>query len=382
MNILYLAPYVPDVRAGHAGGVCMGKTVETLKKNHNVYVLTYCNNAYEVKLLFDHPDFQYVKTSRLTFVWSILTHLLMPNLFAVRSDKAFCRLVCKTIEEKKIDVIHAEYTQMGQYVCIKEKYPGIKFNLVSHDVVLQSYERQCRNGSIFSRIWAAVEREKVKRYEKKYLSAADLIFTFNEKDKSLLNEFYGIDHVRLINPYYGIDFTGQNTNVKKENSICFVGQMGRIENHSAAMRLIKIFKQMDISGWKLNVIGAYPKEELLNEESENIHITGFVENINDEILKNKIAVFPLTTGAGIKFKVLLAFGLGLPVITTSVGAEGIDPDGKVLVLAETDDEIKQQMEIFMSNDSYCLEKSSSAVDFVRNNFNWKFTEAVFSEIYG
>lgn len=64
------------------------------------------------------------------------------------------------------------------------------------------------------------------------------------------------------------------------------------------------------------------------KECENIHITGFVENIEDEILKNQIAVFPLTLGAGIKLKVLLACGLGLPVITTDIGAEGIDEDGK------------------------------------------------------
>lgn len=82
LNILYLAPYVPDIRACHAGGVCMGKMVETLRKNHNVYVLTFCNDQYEAKLLSNHPEFQYIKTSRLSFIRLILTHINMPNLFA------------------------------------------------------------------------------------------------------------------------------------------------------------------------------------------------------------------------------------------------------------------------------------------------------------
>ena len=382
MNILYLAPYVPDVRASHAGGVCMGKTVETLQKDHNVFVLTFCNDQYEEKLLSDHPDFQYIKTSRISFIRHIIAHPFLPNLFAIRSDKAFRRAVCRVIEENKIDIVHAEYSQMGQYVWIKNKYPDVRFNLVCHDVVLQSYERLCREGSLISGMWAAIEREKVKRFEKNYLSAADLIFTFNEKDKSLIHDFYGIDHVRVINPYYGIDFNSPCVTAEKENSVCFVGQMGRAENHSAAIRLIRLFRELDIPGWKLNIIGANPKEELLKEEAPNIHITGFVENINGEIAKNKVAVFPLTTGAGIKFKVLLTFGLGLPVITTSVGAEGIDPDGKVLILAESDEEIKENLAKIISDETYLQAKSKASIDFVKQRFSWDTTEEIFKEVYG
>lgn len=116
-------------------------------------------------------------------------------------------------------------------------------------------------------------------------------------------------------------------------------------------------------------------------ESDNIHITGFVENIHNEIAKNKIAVFPLKTGAGIKFKVLLTFGLGLPVITTSVGAEGIDPDGKVLILAETDEEITQNLKKLICDDSYLQKKSKESAEFVRWKFTWKTTEDVFTEVY-
>lgn len=382
MNILYLSPYVPELRASHAGGVCMGKEVEFLKQNHNLFVLTFCNDKYEEKLLSDHPDFQFIRTSRIYFIRMILTHLGMPNLFALRSGKKFKKLVCQIIEENHIDAVHAEYTQMGQYVWIKEKYPHIKFYMVAHDVVLQSYERQSLENSGLLRIWSRIEKEKVKRYEGRYVRSADLVFTFNEKDKSLIHDFYGVDHVRIINPYYGIDFSDSDTTIEKENSVCFVGQMGRAENHTAAMRLIRIYKEMDIPGWKLNIIGANPKEELLKEESENIHITGFVENINEEIMKNRIAVFPLTTGAGIKFKVLLTFGLGLPVITTSVGAEGIDPEGKVLILAESDEEIKKNLKKLVSDETYLQEKGKASIDFVRKRFSWDLSANVFSEVYG
>ena len=41
MNILHISPYVPSLHTNHAGGVCMGKQVEALRKKHNVFVLSF-----------------------------------------------------------------------------------------------------------------------------------------------------------------------------------------------------------------------------------------------------------------------------------------------------------------------------------------------------
>ena len=116
-------------------------------------------------------------------------------------------------------------------------------------------------------------------------------------------------------------------------------------------------------------------------ESEKIHITGFVEDINTEIQKNEIAVFPLTYGAGIKLKVLLSFGLGVPVVTSSIGAEGIDPTGNVLCLAETDEEFAEQIKNLLSNPELLKKKSTDSSEYVRTNFGWERTIEIFREVY-
>jgi len=381
MNILHLSPFVPDVRANHAGGVCMGKEVETLKKENHVIVLTFLNNEYEKKLLNDHPDYQYVKTSKMTFIGNILLHPLTPNYFAIRSSKKYKDLVRKTIKENHIDAVHAEYTSMGQYYWIKEEYPDIQFNIVEHDVTLQSYQRQIEEAKGLKKLYLKIETNKIKKYERQYLNHADTIFTLNEKDKGLLKSIYNKDNVKVLNPYYGVDFDKVETASKVPGSICFVGQMGRDENHVAAMRLIHIFKMINSSQYHLTIIGAHPKEELLKMESENIHITGFVDDINKEIQKNEIAVFPLTYGAGIKLKVLLAFGLGLPVITSAVGAEGIDPEGKVLSLAETDEEFADKIHALLSKPELLKEKSKESSEYVRDKFGWERSAEIFHKIY-
>lgn len=382
MNILHISPYVPDMRTHHAGGVLMGKEVETLKKDHRVYVLTFCNNEKESKLLEDHPDYRFIRTSRVYFIRKCLEHMLMPNMFALRRDRRFREMIWETIEKYRIDVIYAEYTAMGQYWRIKKKYPGIQFHLVEHDIAIQSYERQCREAKGLLKIYKNIERIKVAGTERQYVRNADLVYVLNHKDEDLIKDCYGVKNVRVINPYYGVDFSQADAHAEKDQAICFVGNMGRDENHVAAMRLIRIFREMNPKGWKLNIIGAYPREELKQQESAKIHITDFVDDINAEVKKNEFAVFPLTYGAGIKLKVLLAFGLGLPVVTGAVGAEGIDPDGKVLLLAETDEEYREQMEKLMGSRELRRQIGAASAEYVKERFGWEQTEKLYQEVYG
>ena len=148
------------------------------------------------------------------------------------------------------------------------------------------------------------------------------------------------------------------------------------------MRLIRIFKEIHEEGWKLKIIGAHPRPELLAEESDTVHITGFVDDINREISSSEFAVFPLIHGAGIKLKVLLAFGLGLPVVTGQVGAEGIDPDGKVIRMAETDEEYIREIRTLMQDEALRKKLNRESREYVRKHFNWSVTEQLFRRIYG
>ena len=382
MNILHISPYVPSVHASHAGGVCMGKQVETLSKRHNVYVMGFINDDKDEILAkeYDENKSYFVKSTTLTKSINALLHLNIPLMFGIRNSLSFKRKIVKVIQEYNIDCIHAEFTAMGQYYYLKKKFPNLKFNLVEHDVAIQSYERK-NSDSFLGKILDKWQLSLVKKIEKEYVQNADVVFVTNEKDKILINNRYGITDAHVIIPYYGIDTFGPQGNKKETNSICFVGNMSRIENDLAAKRLINIFNDMKLENSKLYIIGAYPSKELQAMSSDNIIVTGFVEKIEDIIDKCEIAVFPLDYGAGIKLKVLLAFGLGLPVITTDIGAEGIDEDGEVLMLVNTDEQIKNSILQLINNKDFYNNKSKDSIKYVKKHFGWEKTESLFEKIY-
>ena len=183
-------------------------------------------------------------------------------------------------------------------------------------------------------------------------------------------------------PFYGLDFNRVEKKTEKmKTSICFIGNMSRKENDLAAKKLIDICSKLSNQEFNLTIIGAYPSDELLKMESDKVHITGFVDVIEDEILKHEIAVFPLTLGAGIKLKVLLACGLGLPVVTSHVGAEGIDEEGEVLFLAEADDEFLKSIELLINDPDLRKEKAIQSKRFILTKFSWDKTKKIFNSIY-
>lgn len=390
MKILHLSPYYPSLKASHAGGVCMGKEIEELKKYGEVFIATFAQTPLEYELIKKEAkkNLYYIDLDNKVRIRSILGHPNLPVYFAVRSSDDFLNNIYRIIEENHIDIVHAEYASMGQYIVkIKEKYPHIKCNLALHDITAQSFKRQAAHSNGLKRVYLNRQLKKILKYERNYINACDNILVFSKKDVRLVKKIYGYDHAVLINSYLNIekelDIGKTRTDKPSDyNNICFMGQMLRTENYEAAERLISIYNKISVPKGQLFIVGNNPPEELKRLETKDIHITGYVDDVDEYLLKSRIAVFPLMVGAGIKIKVLHAMALGIPVVTTSIGAEGIDEDGEALTIAKTDEDFINIISKLLSNDEECIQMSEKENKLADENFKWDRTEGVFSRLYG
>lgn len=392
MNILHISPYFPSLEANHAGGVCMGKEIEELKNKNNVFVLTFVQNKKEDELYksCNKENIDAVRLSSFGKLKNVLLHLLTPPYFAVRTSKKFYSEMKRIIEENKVDVIHAEYASMGQYVKIKKSFPELKFNLVLHDITAQSYERKLMNSrNFFERAILFFQKKLIIIRERQYVLCADNVLVFSKKDKDALNFYYGFDSAIVINTYFNLE---KETKLGLErvlnhdfsnNNICFMGQMGRKENSDAALRLIEIFKLLNLEESKLFIVGNNPPKELCEraKEIDNVVVTGFVDDVDYYMLNSAIAVFPLDVGAGIKIKVLHSMALGIPTITTKVGAEGIDEEGNYLSIVNTNAEFVERIKELLSDEREYWEISSQSYSYILENFKWETTVNEFNKLY-
>ena len=128
----------------------------------------------------------------------------------------------------------------------------------------QSYERKVGDSHGLKKAYLGFQLGRVLEKEGKYCKKADRVFTFNQKDKRLIEEKYHVQNCQVLNPYYGIEDDVVGNDVAESRmtkskgikaadpetgtqpyTLCFLGQMGRDENYQAAMRLITIYLCME-----------------------------------------------------------------------------------------------------------------------------------------
>jgi len=104
---------------------------------------------------------------------------------------------------------------------------------------------------------------------------------------------------------------------------------------------------------------------------KGIEVTGYVDDILPYYHQSDIFIAPLRIARGVQNKVLQAFSCGLPVISTSMGAEGIDyTDGEDILLADTPEEFFDSIELLINNKFLYGSLKENALNLIRNHYSW------------
>jgi polysaccharide biosynthesis protein PslH len=125
---------------------------------------------------------------------------------------------------------------------------------------------------------------------------------------------------------------------------------------------------------RLTVAGRFPTTEMLKlvENEERLQVTGPVDDVRDWYARADVAVVPLRIGSGVKLKVLEAFAAGVPVVTTSVGIEGIDAQpGRDIRLADVPDDFARNVLELLESSEQRHALASNARLLVEKKYDWE-----------
>jgi glycosyltransferase involved in cell wall biosynthesis len=123
-----------------------------------------------------------------------------------------------------------------------------------------------------------------------------------------------------------MDFDTENLVTIQKNKFCFLGSMNWKPNIEAVDLLLnKIFPKIleNIPNAELHLAGSFMSDKLLNLKQKNVFIHGKVTDVKAFLSENGILLVPLKSGSGIRIKILEALALGVPVVSSKVGFEGI-----------------------------------------------------------
>jgi len=162
------------------------------------------------------------------------------------------------------------------------------------------------------------------KLETKFARAADATVVVTDVEKRTLEEL-GIDNICIIPNIHNL--TCQNFNdFEQRSGLVFIGSYNHPPNIDAVIWLCQ--EIMPIV-WEshpeicLTLLGSNVKDEVKALASEKVVVTGYVPEVDPYFIKNRVFVAPLRFGAGMKGKIGHSMSYGLPVITTSIGAEGM-----------------------------------------------------------
>jgi glycosyltransferase involved in cell wall biosynthesis len=160
---------------------------------------------------------------------------------------------------------------------------------------------------------------------------------------------------------------------EKRAGLLFVGHYLHTPNEDAVCHFVRdiyplIEKQLP--GIEFAMVGSSMTDKVEALRTEMIHAVGHVEDLEPYFAKAKVFVAPLRYGAGMKGKIGQALSFGLPVVTTSIGAEGMDLVNERQLLIADDPEAFATAAVRLYTDNVLWERLSAAGrDHVFNNFS-------------
>lgn len=285
------------------------------------------------------------------------------------------RDILKKLKESgyKPDVISLEWTWMLLYIDVVKKYfPDAKYITTEHDVTFLGLERRYKSDNHpVKKLYDYIRFQNVKKNELRSARQCDAVFVLNEKDKNLLlKESFEERKICILAPYFSKPQKVNRT--PKMKDLLFYGAMNRDENSKSALWFIdNVMPRIQDLKLRFIVVGNKPQEDLLKRASDNIVVTGFVDDVTPYFEKSICMVASLVLGAGIKIKVLEAMAMGIPVLTNAVGIEGIDAiDGKSYLHCETPEDYENTIRAIVKGDIDISDISKNALDMITQKFDF------------
>lgn len=192
------------------------------------------------------------------------------------------------------------------------------------------------------------ESEEWLARELSVMRKADVALYPSSEEVKEIKKIDGSINVQAIPAYLFDDFSIKKRDVGITSNMMFVGGFNHHPNVDAVLWFVKnVWPQIkkELPEVRFFVVGSKPPKEILNLNSDDIVVTGFV---SDDVLKEyyrqcRLVVAPLRYGAGIKGKIVEALYQQMPIITTSIGAEGLELASDYMIIADEPEEFANKI---------------------------------------
>ncbi len=213
------------------------------------------------------------------------------------------------------------------------------------------------------------------RFERSACHAADRVLACSQPDAERLRELAPEADVRVVPNGVDLDyFYGPNPQAEGDRTLVFVGQMSWFPNRDGVENFLqqalpRILEREPAS--RLRVIGRHDGLQVPAALHNAVKFTGFVNDIRPLVHEAAVYVLPLRAGSGTRLKLLEAMAMGKAIVSTTIGAEGIDlRDGENGLLADDPDSFASAVCRLMADRNLRQRLGSAARRTAEQQYGW------------
>jgi glycosyltransferase involved in cell wall biosynthesis len=259
--------------------------------------------------------------------------------------------------------------------------------LFQHNVetlIWQRHHQEARDP--LRKFYFGLQARRMEALESRVCRQVAHVIAVSEADAQLMRSRFGISHVSVVPTGVDLDFFAPPSAAAPVGDLVFVGAMDWLPNVDAILFFVREILPLirrQRPGCTLTVAGRNPVPEIraLAHRDPLIRVTGTVDDIRPYLWGSAVSIVPLRIGGGTRLKIYEAMAARIPVVSTSVGAEGLDvrsPDH--FLLADTPAAFAEACLALLEAPARRARLAGAAWNRIAERYSWSRIAARFEEI--
>jgi len=393
MKVLYLIPYSP-ANPTFGGALRIYHILKHLCQYHEVTVCGFSTPEEEKELIESFPELKdhtylldppYNRSSR--------RFGQLKSLFSSQSrwkqistTDRMQETIDYLLESYSFDIIQSEFPVLAMY----RFNSSAKKIIDCHNVEYDNFKRMTKVKNPLKKLFYHLEAYKFYKEETQICRKQDALLVTSKRDISIFNRSVPDTPKYLIPNGVDSNYFSPRKTASDPYSMVFVGMMKYTPNYDGInFFLDDIFpKILDVyPDATITIIGKNPPSSVTRRANKNIIVTGFVEDTRPYIDKSSVYIVPLRMGGGTRLKIMEALSMKIPLVTTSIGCEGIDlVNGHSALIADKPQVFADKIMELFANKKLASRLTENGYQLMMDKYRWenigKRLEAAYKEVTG
>ncbi|MGB0886949.1 MAG: glycosyltransferase [Vicingaceae bacterium] len=359
--------------------------IKELSKNHEIILCALSAEKVKQSSIDELSKYcshiEVIKLSKIKIYWNLIKCLLFTNQslqVAYFYSSSAQKKINSFLDKYQPDHIFCQLIRVTEYV----RKSNIPKTLDYMDALARGMERRIEDAPFYLQWALKTETERLKRYEHFIFDDFDNHTIISEQDRELIVHAAN-DNIKIVKN--GVDYEMfKHGELPKEYDLIFTGNMGYPPNVDSVIYLVNNVMPLvweEKPDIKLIIVGAQPSPKVLKLKSENVIVTGWVDEVAPYYLKSKIFIAPMQIGTGLQNKLLEAMAMKLPCITSELANNALGATHQQnILIGKTNEDYKNHIIRLIDDENYQKELAEKGHQFVKENYTWEANTTILEKL--